>query len=133
VRSLADAAEQPMVPETGKRHHRRHERVYGSAALIAIREPKKDNLMKKIIAPLALAALSLSACGLNDVSKDDLRDTLTDDGIDEATANCVVDDLESQLSSDEFQEVAKADTFEEIDADLATRAEAIITACIVGG
>ena len=89
--------------------------------------------MKKIIAPLALAALSLSACGLNDVSKDDLRDTLTDDGIDEATANCVVDDLESQLSSDEFQEVAKADTFEEIDADLATRAEAIITACIVGG
>lgn len=89
--------------------------------------------MTKIIATLAIGTLALTACGLTSVSADDLRDQLIEDGITESVADCIVDTLEEELTDDEFQEVATADTLEEIDADLGARATATIEACVIAG
>lgn len=89
--------------------------------------------MNKIIATLAIGTIAISACGLNSVSGDELRDQLVEDGIAENVADCIVDNLEAELSDDEFQDVATADTLEEIDADLGARATATIEACVLAG
>ena len=89
--------------------------------------------MNRIIATLAVGTITLSACGLGSVSADELRDQLIEDGIDENVADCIVDTLEAELSDDEFQDVATADTLEEIDADLGARATATIESCVLAG
>ncbi len=69
-----------------------------------------------IISITAIAAtLGLSACG--DVSSDDLVEALVDQGMEQETAECVTEYLEDNLSEDEFQAAAKADTADELTSE----------------
>ncbi len=71
--------------------------------------------MRKVITITALASigvLGLAACG--DVSADELRDSLIEEGVDEDAAQCVVDYMEENLTEEEFQNAAKADEPDDI-------------------
>lgn len=84
--------------------------------------------MKKIMKITAVATvgvLGLAACG--DVSGDELRDSLVDQGMEEAAAQCVVDYMEENLTEDEFQAAAKAD---EVD-DISEEAFGVVTDAII--
>ncbi|MFK8022779.1 MAG: hypothetical protein AB8G26_02340 [Ilumatobacter sp.] len=89
--------------------------------------------MNKLIATIAISTIAVSACGLTTVSKQDLRDQLVEDGIPAEMADCVVDELDEQLTDDEFQEVAKADDIAEVDSDLGDRAFDIVSNCALDG
>ena len=66
----------------------------------------------KITAVATVGILGLAACG--DVSGDELRDSLIDDGMGPEAAQCVVDFMEDNMSEDDFQDAATADTAEEM-------------------
>mgnify|MGYP001794514068 CR=1 FL=1 len=88
------------------------------------------NIFLRSVSIAAIGGLSLAACGLTDVSADDLRDKLVEDGIPEDTADCIVERLEAELSDDDFQTVAKADVGDEVDPELDQQAEDIINECV---
>ena len=68
-----------------------------------------------ITAFATVGALGFAACG--DVSSDELRDSLIDEGASEESAQCVVDYMEDNLSEDDFQEAAQADDPEDVSAE----------------
>ena len=65
--------------------------------------------MKRCLLVAALATTALSACGGDDgVSPDQLKQALVAQGIEESYADCIVTDLEANLSEDDFNTVALA-------------------------
>lgn len=72
-----------------------------------------------VSAVAALSALSFSACGGDsDVSPETLTEALVEQGLDEPTAECISNELSGQLSQEEFNDVALAQTADDIPAEL---------------
>lgn len=93
--------------------------------------------MKRSIAIVALTTLTaggLAACGGDDeVTPDQLKSALTAQGIDDELADCIVADLERDLSSEDFNTVARADEeFTGVDQELVEQVFETITECAGG-
>ena len=82
----------------------------------------------------AIAALPLAACGDdgdNDVSPEILTEALVAQGLDQELAECISNDLAGQLTADQFNDVALAQTADEVPADLRPVVEEVSTACFL--
>lgn len=92
--------------------------------------------MNRFIAAAAVATIAttgLAACGGDDeVTPDQLRSALVAQGIDESLADCIVDDLENTLSTEDFDTVARADEeFSDVPQELVDEVTDTITACAI--
>mgnify|MGYP001796676023 CR=1 FL=1 len=77
------------------------------------------------------SALTLAACG-GDVSADELREALVDQGMSTQLADCVVSDLDAKLDDDDFQTVATADEdFSGVSAELEAEVLETVQNCVV--
>lgn len=86
-------------------------------------------MRRKIIATAVAAGVIAAACGA-EVSPEQLRKSLIDQGIDTELATCVVDDLEANLSEDDFNTIATADeSLSGVDDKLASRVFDTIADC----
>ncbi len=84
-------------------------------------------MQRRFKAPVVLAVLlGLSACSASYSREDTIQD-LVDEGLDEATATCVVDGMEEQIGEDRLSD--RGDPTEE---ELAV-ITGITTECLLGG
>lgn len=80
--------------------------------------------MRKPLALLFAGSLVLAACGGDDYGRQDALDDLQEGGLDEATATCVVDEMEAQ--DIDFAEANDSDT----DSELFDTIVSITTDCL---
>ncbi|MEM9132885.1 MAG: hypothetical protein AAF962_05995 [Actinomycetota bacterium] len=81
----------------------------------------------KLMAMVAGAALVVSACSGGYDRQETIDDLVTDAGVDEATATCIVDGMEAQIGEDRLGERGDPTAEEEeIIVDITTE-------CILGG
>lgn len=86
-----------------------------------------------VTAVASLATLSLAACGGDsDVSPETLTEALVEQGLDQPTAECISNELSSQLSTDDFNDVALAQTADDIPAELQDVLFQVTQDCILG-
>lgn len=87
--------------------------------------------MKTIIGA-ALAAIVVAACGGDtDVSPETLTKALVEQGLDEPIAQCISSDLSSQLTEEQFSDVALAETESDIPADLQDLVFEVTADCVL--
>lgn len=88
--------------------------------------------MYRRIIPLAVAATALVACA-GDVSPGELKDALVDQGIEDSLAQCIVDDLEQELTPEEFTTLARADEdLSDVSEELQATLTETVTDCATG-
>ncbi len=91
--------------------------------------------MRHVIAIAALVALPLAACGDDgdsDISPEILTEALVAQGLDQELSECISNDLFDQLTADQFNDVALAQTAEDVPADLRPVVEEVSAACFLG-
>lgn len=86
-----------------------------------------------IVAATIAAVLVLGACGNTDASEDDVHDILTEAGADEEQADCAARDIADELSQDELNDLAAADTPEDIPNDIEDKVTPILDRCLAEG
>ena len=86
-----------------------------------------------IVATTIAAVLVLGACGNTDASEDDVHDILTEAGASEEQADCAAGDIADELSQDELNDLAGADTPEDIPADIEEKVTPILDRCLAEG
>ncbi|MEM1332818.1 MAG: hypothetical protein AAGG08_05110 [Actinomycetota bacterium] len=89
--------------------------------------------MKPLIAISSIAVLGLAACSEGDVSPETLTDALVEQGLEQSVAECISTDLSGQLSTEQFNDVARAETEAEIPGDLQSLVIEVTTDCLLGG
>jgi hypothetical protein len=86
-----------------------------------------------IVAATIAAVLLLGACGNTDASEDDVHDILTEAGADEEQADCAARDIADELSQDELNDLAGADTPDDIPNDIDEKVTPILDRCLAEG
>lgn len=86
-----------------------------------------------IVAATIAAVLVLGACGNTDASEDDVHDILTEAGADEDQADCAARDIAEELSQDELNDLAAADTPADIPNDIEDKITPILDRCLAEG
>lgn len=86
-----------------------------------------------IVAATIAAVLVLGACGNTDASEDDVHDILTEAGADEEQADCAASDIADELTQDELNDLAGADTPEDIPDDIDAKVTPILDRCLAEG
>lgn len=86
--------------------------------------------MNRTIAALAIALTPFAAACGGSVSPDELQEALIEQGLPEALATCITDELAEVLTEDEFSEVAKADdNLSGISPDVEAKVEDAVETC----
>jgi hypothetical protein len=86
-----------------------------------------------IVATTIAAVLVLGACGNTDANEDDVHDILTEAGASEEQADCAAGDIADELTQDELNDLAGADSPEDIPADIDEKVNPILDRCLAEG
>jgi len=86
-----------------------------------------------IVAASIAAVLVLGACGSTDASEDDVHDVLTEAGASEEQADCAAGDIADELTQDELNDLAGADSVGDIPEDIDEAITPILDRCLAEG
>lgn len=85
-----------------------------------------------VAATLTAAALVLGACGQQNASESDVQEVLEDAGATKDQANCASSKIADELTQDELNDLAKADTAEDIPNAIEEKITPILDECLSG-
>ena len=86
-----------------------------------------------VAATLTAAALVLGACGQQNASESDVQEVLEDAGATKDQANCASSKIADDLTQDELNDLAKADTAEDIPKAIEEKITPILDECLGSG
>ncbi|HEY8544665.1 MAG TPA: hypothetical protein VIL36_06445 [Acidimicrobiales bacterium] len=86
-----------------------------------------------IVAASIAAVLVLGACGSTDASEDDVHDVLTEAGANDEQADCAAGEIADELTQSELNDLAGADTPEDIPDDIQEKIDPILERCLAEG
>lgn len=86
-----------------------------------------------IVAATIAAVLVLGACGNTDANADDVRDILTDAGASEEQADCAADGIDDELDQDELNDLAGANSIDDIPNDIDEKITPVLDRCLAEG
>lgn len=94
------------------------------------RPPKR--MATRFLAVAALVALA-TACVNGDASTGQLREAMTNAGVDERDARCIAEEAEDTFNQDELNEIAGASELDDISTSLHEEVETILEECLSNG